>query len=260
LLRQGDLRGARAALEKARDRDPTSVLLRVDLATVYRNLGDLPRARAEAEEAVRLDPKAPQAHVEKGLVLGALGKEGEAGQELRRALDMSPDHADALFYLAAIALRADHPERALPLLERLARVAPRYPGGREALAAAHRAAAATGETTATPEATVTREARATPRAPGTPRTAGPLHLRLLRVRDRDRAEEAARRARAGESFEDLVRALSEDPSAARGGDLGEVQAADLAEPLRSAAATLAVGGLSPVLETANGYVLLRREK
>jgi parvulin-like peptidyl-prolyl isomerase len=54
--------------------------------------------------------------------------------------------------------------------------------------------------------------------------------------------------------------VSEDSSSARGGDLGFVVPADLAEPLRTAAAALGPGQLSPVLETAAGYVVLKREK
>ena len=52
---------------------------------------------------------------------------------------------------------------------------------------------------------------------------------------------------------------STDPSASRGGDLGLVHPDELAEPLRSAAAALAVGARSPVLETPAGYVILRRQ-
>jgi parvulin-like peptidyl-prolyl isomerase len=81
----------------------------------------------------------------------------------------------------------------------------------------------------------------------------------LRVRERERAEEALHRARSGEDFAALVHALSEDPSAPGGGDLGQVRISELAEPLRTAAGALAPGETSPILETPAGYVLLRRE-
>jgi hypothetical protein len=61
-LRQGDYAGARRTLEKARDRDPRSALVRVDLATVYRSQGELATGKVEADEAVRLAPKLPEAH------------------------------------------------------------------------------------------------------------------------------------------------------------------------------------------------------
>jgi parvulin-like peptidyl-prolyl isomerase len=80
------------------------------------------------------------------------------------------------------------------------------------------------------------------------------------VRERERAEEALRRALSGEDFAALARALSEDPSAPRGGDLGLVRVSDLAEPLRSAAAALGSGRLSALLETPQGYVVLKRDR
>jgi parvulin-like peptidyl-prolyl isomerase len=69
-----------------------------------------------------------------------------------------------------------------------------------------------------------------------------------------------RRLAAGEAFAALARAESIDASASRGGDLGTVRVDDLAEPLRSAAGALAPGQVSPVLEAAGGYVLLKRER
>ena len=242
LLEQGDA-AARATLEKARRGDPRAPHVHVDLANLYRSAGELVRAHAEAEEAVRLEPKSADAHVARGLVLGALGREAEAGDAFRAALRLQPDHADALFYLGSVELRAGRRAAAVPLFERLLRKAPRYPAAQASLALAR------GPAPATRPATVA----ATTRRDG-------VALRLIRVRDRDRAETAARRAAAGEDFASLARELSEDPSAARGGDLGLVRAADLAEPLRSAAAALAPGAVSAPLATASGYVLLKRDK
>ena len=244
LLRGGDLAGARIALEAAKAHDPSSARLRVDLAYLYRNSGNLPQAQAEAEEALRLDPKAAEAHVEKGLVLGALGREEDAGREFRSALDTSPDEPQALYYLAAVEMRGGRAAKALPLLEHLGKVAPGYPGSKEALAAARQAAAA--PTRSAPPLSAT--------APGT------VRLRLLRIGDPGRAQEVERRVRAGEDFEALTRAFSEDASATNGGDLGAVRPADLAEPMRSAAALLKVGETTPLLKTAKGYVLLKREQ
>jgi parvulin-like peptidyl-prolyl isomerase len=120
------------------------------------------------------------------------------------------------------------------LLERVLQVAPGYPQARELLARARAGAS---------------------RAP-----AERIRLRLLRVRDRDEAEAALRRARAGEDFAVLARTLSEDPSAARGGDLGLVRVSDLAEPLRTAAAALPSGRVSGLIATPQGYVLLKRDR
>ena len=233
LLEQGDAAAARATLENARVLDPMAPGVHVDLANLYRGAGDLARARAEAEEALRLEPGSADAHVALGLVLGALGREPDAATEFRAALRAQPDHADALFYLGSVELRAGRRAAAVPLFERLLRKSPRYPGAEAALAFARGAA---------------------------PARRGGLPLRLIRVRDLSRAEAALRRAAAGEDFAALARELSEDPSAAHGGDLGLVRAADLAEPLRSAAAALAPGAVSALLETPDGYVILKRER
>jgi parvulin-like peptidyl-prolyl isomerase len=136
-----------------------------------------------------------------------------------------------------VELRAGRSAAAVPLFERLVREAPRYPGAAASLALAR--------------------AQGAPAAPA--RRAG-MALRLIRVRDRSRADAAVRRAAAGEDFSALARELSEDPSAARGGDIGTVRPADLAEPLRSAASALEVGRVSAVLETSGGYVILKRER
>jgi Flp pilus assembly protein TadD len=142
LLRQGDLGGARAALEKARSVNAREPRLHVELSNVYRNMGELAPAEAEAREAVRLEPKSPEARVALGLAVGALGREAEAGRSFREALRLSPDHPDALFYLGAVELRAGRAAAAAAILEKLVATAPEYPRGRDTLAVARDLAAA----------------------------------------------------------------------------------------------------------------------
>src|SRR5262249_54859690 len=64
-----------------------------------------------------------------------------------------------------------------------------------------------------------------------------------------------RRARAGESFAKLARALSEDPaSAANGGDLGLVSAGELVPEFEKAAFALKAGEITPEpVRTPYGY-------
>lgn len=233
LLGAGDLAGARTNLERARVLDPQNVLVRVDLAALYRNQGRLEAALRESEEAARLAPDVAEAQVARGLALGAHGREEEATEAFRAALRASPDDPDALFFLGSVELRSGRPEAAKPLLERLVAKAPRYPGAREALAAAQAEAGGPAES---------------------------LRLRLIRVRARERADEAVRRAAGGEDFAALARALSEDPSASRGGDLGVLRLADLAEPLRSVANALRPGEVSPVVGVPGSFVVLKRER
>ncbi len=234
LLQKGDLAGAQVALEQARQLDPENALVYVDLSNLHRSQGRLPSALEQAEAAARLDPRSPEAHVTRGLALGALGREAEATAAFREALRHEPDDPDALFFLGATELRAGRPEEAVPLLQRLLKRAPGYPEARELLEAAARGSA--------------------------PLRAGQAHLRLLKVRQRADADEIARRARAGEDFGALARRSSIDSSALRGGDLGVVKIAELVEPLRSAAAALGPGQVSAVVETDDGFVLLKREQ
>ena len=87
-----------------------------------------------------------------------------------------------------------------------------------------------------------------------------MRLRLVRTPDSRTASALLVRIRAGEDFAAVARAVSVDSSAKRGGDLGWVVPADLSEPLRSIVATLGKGEVSAVVETARGYVIVKRER
>jgi len=77
-----------------------------------------------------------------------------------------------------------------------------------------------------------------------------------------RIEEVYRRAMTGESFPELAKTYSEDPSAPLGGDLGFVKPADLAEQsFADAVATLGIGEISkPVLTTFGYHIIQVTEK
>jgi choline-sulfatase len=234
LQRLGDLPASRAALERARDLDPGNPRVRLALSAVYRDQGQLAPAVAEVREAARLAPDNSNCWNALGQLLVSSGEPGEADAAFSKGLEARPDDPDILFFLGRLRLEAHRPQEALPLLERLAGVAPRYPGGAQALEEVR--------------------ARLEPLAPGR------AELRLLRVAERSRADALARRLEEGADFATLARSDSIDSSAAAGGRLGVVRLGDLAEPLRTAAAALAVGAVSPVVETASGYVILKRER
>jgi choline-sulfatase len=229
----GDPERAKQSLERGLRANPATPALRVALSAVYRDQGDLPRAIAELREAVHVDPASADAWNALGLLLASSGQQNEATAAFEAGLKASPDDPDLLFNLAERRLAASRPAEAARLLERLSVVSPRYPGLQAAVVRAKASAA--------------------------PPPAGTVHLRLLRVRDLARAEDVARRLAAGEDFAALARTVSIDPSAQHGGDLGRVRLADLAEPLRSAAAALAPGSVSPPVTTPSGVVLLKRE-
>lgn len=76
-----------------------------------------------------------------------------------------------------------------------------------------------------------------------------------------RAEEAQKRALAGEDFKELVKQYSDEPGAPeRGGDLGKFERGSMVPAFANAAFALPVNGISTVVETQFGYhVILRYE-
>lgn len=74
----------------------------------------------------------------------------------------------------------------------------------------------------------------------------------------ERIEQIERRVRAGESFAELAREYSDDPSSSKGGDLGFLRPEDLRDPAFAAAVQkLDVGEVSEPVLTSYGYHLIR---
>jgi tetratricopeptide (TPR) repeat protein len=83
------------------------------------------------EEYVSLVPRRADALNGLGVALFNLGRYHEAEQRYREAIDIDPEYANALINLAAV-LQAD-PEVAEPLLRRVLKINPKYPGARAML-------------------------------------------------------------------------------------------------------------------------------
>ncbi len=73
------------------------------------------------------------------------------------------------------------------------------------------------------------------------------------------AEKALSRVRAGESFDAIAKNESDGPSRGKGGSLGVIRRADMAEPFAVAAFALQKGQLSTVTETEFGFHIIRAD-
>lgn len=222
--------------------DPQAGALKAELSSFRRNAGDLKAADALSEEAVALSPKVADVWVARGLTLAAMNRSDEARAALGRALLLEKRNADALFFSAALEIQRGNMQAARAFLDSLQEIDPRRPGLREMQGAVQQTS-----TDQRPKSTATVTS-----------TTGAFRLRLIRVATREAAEKVASRLSSGEDFGTVAREMSVDPSAPRGGDLGLVQPADLAGPL-AAAASLKPGGVTSVMASGRGFVILKRE-
>jgi parvulin-like peptidyl-prolyl isomerase len=84
-----------------------------------------------------------------------------------------------------------------------------------------------------------------------------VHLQEIVVPESAQAQDVVRRARGGEDFAGLARALSTAGSRAAGGDLGQVAAGDMNPELAKVVAALPAGGVSDPISLASGYRIVR---
>lgn len=77
---------------------------------------------------------------------------------------------------------------------------------------------------------------------------------------RKKIERALERVNAGESFADVARGMSDDTSAARGGELGCAQKGKMVKPFEDAMLALEEGKVSGVVQTEYGFHILKVEK
>jgi peptidyl-prolyl cis-trans isomerase SurA len=76
---------------------------------------------------------------------------------------------------------------------------------------------------------------------------------------KEKVREVMTRLKQGESFEDLALRYSDGPNAAGGGRLGLVRQGELLPALERAIANLVPGGISDVIETPDGFNIMRLE-
>lgn len=71
------------------------------------------------------------------------------------------------------------------------------------------------------------------------------------------AKDTLQRLRQGESFAEVARSTSDDPSSQNGGELGFLSQDTLAEPLKLAVKKMQIGSLSELVKTPTGFVILK---
>ena len=72
-----------------------------------------------------------------------------------------------------------------------------------------------------------------------------------------KAQELVKKAKAGEDFKALAKKYSEDPNAARGGDMGWNHKGSLYQEIEEAAENMKVGEISEPVQTIYGYHVLK---
>ncbi|AUX22178.1 foldase [Sorangium cellulosum] len=77
---------------------------------------------------------------------------------------------------------------------------------------------------------------------------------------KERIEKAAERLKKGERFADVARSASDDPSAARGGDLGCVTKGRLTKPVEDELLAMKPGEVSDIIETESGFHVVKLEQ
>jgi peptidyl-prolyl cis-trans isomerase SurA len=76
---------------------------------------------------------------------------------------------------------------------------------------------------------------------------------------REKVREVMARLKQGESFEDVALRFSDGPDASHGGRLGLVRQGELLPGIEGTIATLVPGGISDVIETSEGFHIMRLE-
>jgi arylsulfatase A-like enzyme/tetratricopeptide (TPR) repeat protein len=243
---------ARRTIERGLKIEPANSLLLTAKGGLLQRLGDLQGARSVLEAARTADPAEASVRVQLGEVLLALGDNEGALKELQAATRLRPSSVQA-FTEYGVALMAAGRKREAAAAFRLALKKDPFAG--DALIGLARL-----QLTDDPDAALTLLQRLVSHDPGFPGVGGALkaareakaaaapRFKVITVADRAQAEEIARALTGG----------AVPPSSAAA--TSDVSLDSVDEPARSAAARLAPGQISDVVETASGFVVVKRER
>lgn len=125
---EGDDKGARAAYERALERDPRSGVAANNLAWIYAESGLLEEALDLATRATEALNGAPQAVDTLGWVHYRAGRHEDAMRAFRTALDKQPDNPTYHYHLGAAYLRAGRKDEARASLQQALRISTSFDG------------------------------------------------------------------------------------------------------------------------------------
>jgi len=137
LLRLGEYRGARLALERALKLQPNQFDAAATLAELYFGFGNGPRGIEVLQIAARLRPQEFRVWLIMGKVLHDLGDFPKAIQAYEKALGLNPDDREALIGFIGCLMDTDQPDQAEPSVTK---VLGKYPDDPRVLGFAARAA------------------------------------------------------------------------------------------------------------------------
>ena len=140
LVSSGDLRGAVARMEEARELRPSDDQVLFRLASLHFDLKRYDVARNYAQEAISLAPSQWVYHYLLGLLEKNVSRLNQARSSLELAVQLNPAAAEAHNALGDVALRQSDPQRAVASFQRAAELDPNETAYRLNLEAARRAA------------------------------------------------------------------------------------------------------------------------
>lgn len=220
---RGDRENAVREYELARDLAPADAETREALAGVYRDTGRVNEAERELREALRVDPDSDTAWNSLGMLLGASGRDAEAVSCFREAVRLNAVEAYYRFNMGVVLERTSEREEAAREYAEAVRLKPDF----------------------TEASIKLQQARG-----------GLISFRLIRTHHRAVAEAIMRKLAAGESFEQLARAYSVDPTRSNGGMIQSVSAASLKPALASVLGRLKAGETSGIVEEGSDFVIV----
>lgn len=104
--------------------NPNSAEADVLAGEAYDELKNDAGALEQFQAAVKADPKLPNVHFGYGYLLWKANRYSDAEEEFKAELANNPENPLALAYLGDIAIKLNHPDHAMPNLERAARLLP----------------------------------------------------------------------------------------------------------------------------------------